>query len=191
MVHNVCWEEGDRGCRWLERRHQRTKAGATAETTAGSRAENSLRLGVTQSDLYRDLTCDELQFTSRSPAWTPQSRLSSSLSCHAGDLGSIPGPEDPMEKGKATHSCVPAWRIPWTQEPGGLQSTGSQRIRHDWATNTFTFFHLNWGNFISKGHSRFSNRKYKHVEDQSKNSTFSLKYSSFLLWDLKKNFSDF
>ena len=40
----------------------------------------------------------------------------------------------------ATHSSIPAWRIPWTEEPGGLQSMGSQRVRHDWATNTFTFF---------------------------------------------------
>ena len=38
---------------------------------------------------------------------------------------------DPPEKGKATHSSVLAWRIPWTEEPGGLQSMGLQRIRHD------------------------------------------------------------
>jgi len=36
----------------------------------------------------------------------------------------------------ATHSSILAWRIPWTGEPGGLQSLGSQRVRHDWATNT-------------------------------------------------------
>ena len=35
----------------------------------------------------------------------------------------------------ATHSSIPAWRIPWTEEPGGLQSTGSQRVGHDWATS--------------------------------------------------------
>ena len=46
--------------------------------------------------------------------------------------------EDPLEE-MATHSSVLAWRILWTEEPGGLQSMGSQRIRHDWATNTFTF----------------------------------------------------
>ena len=40
----------------------------------------------------------------------------------------------------ATHSNILAWTIPWTEEPGKLQSIGSQRIRHDWATNTFTFF---------------------------------------------------
>ena len=43
------------------------------------------------------------------------------------------GLEDP-ERRMATHSSILAWRIPWTGEPGGLQSTGSQRVRHDWAT---------------------------------------------------------
>ena len=41
------------------------------------------------------------------------------------------GQEDPLEKGMATHSSTLAWRILWTEEPGGLQSTGSQRVRHD------------------------------------------------------------
>ena len=41
------------------------------------------------------------------------------------------GQEDPLEKGMATHSIILAWRIPWTEEPGGLQSTGSQSIRHN------------------------------------------------------------
>ena len=44
--------------------------------------------------------------------------------------------EDPLQKEMAAHSSIPAWRIPWTEEPGGLQSMGSQRVRHDWATNT-------------------------------------------------------
>ena len=39
--------------------------------------------------------------------------------------------EEPLEKGMATHSSILAWRIPWTEEPGGLQSTGSQRVRQD------------------------------------------------------------
>ena len=43
------------------------------------------------------------------------------------------GWEDPLEKGKATHSSSLAWRIPWTEEPGGLQSIGLQRVRHDWS----------------------------------------------------------
>ena len=41
------------------------------------------------------------------------------------------GQEDPLEKEVATHSSILAWRIPWTEEPGGLQSTGSQRVEHD------------------------------------------------------------
>ena len=40
------------------------------------------------------------------------------------------GGEDPLEKEMATHSSILAWRIPWIEEPGGLQSTGSQRVRH-------------------------------------------------------------
>ena len=41
------------------------------------------------------------------------------------------GREDPLEKEMATQSSILAWRIPWTEEPGGLQSTGSQRVGHD------------------------------------------------------------
>ena len=47
-----------------------------------------------------------------------------------------PGWEDTVEKRMATHSSIPAWRIPWTEEPGVLQSTGSQTVGHDWATDT-------------------------------------------------------
>ena len=49
------------------------------------------------------------------------------------------GWKDPLEKGMATHSSILAWRIPWTEGPGGLQSMGLQRLGHDWVTNTFTF----------------------------------------------------
>ena len=41
------------------------------------------------------------------------------------------GQEDPLEKGMATHSSILAWRIPWTEEPSGPQSMGSQRVRHN------------------------------------------------------------
>ena len=41
------------------------------------------------------------------------------------------GQEDPLEKGMATQSSILAWRIPWTEKPGGLQFTGSQRVGHD------------------------------------------------------------
>ena len=49
------------------------------------------------------------------------------------------GWEDPLQKEMATHSSILAWRIPRTEGPGGLQSMGSQRLGHDWVTNTFTF----------------------------------------------------
>ena len=55
------------------------------------------------------------------------------LPANAGDVrdaSSIPGWEDPLEEGMATHSSILAWRIPWTEEPCGLQSMGSQRVRH-------------------------------------------------------------
>ena len=50
------------------------------------------------------------------------------------------GWEDPLEKGMATHSNIMAWRTPWTEEPGRLQSMGSQRVGHDFATNTALHF---------------------------------------------------
>ena len=46
---------------------------------------------------------------------------------NVGDTGSIPGLEDPLEKEKATHSSILAWKITWTEEPGRLQSMGSQK----------------------------------------------------------------
>ena len=50
--------------------------------------------------------------------------------------------EDPLEEGMATHSSILAWRIPWAEEPGGLQSMGSQRVRNDWVTDhTHTHTH--------------------------------------------------
>ena len=54
------------------------------------------------------------------------------------------GQEDPLEKEMATHSSTLAWKIPWMEEPGRLQSMESQRVGHDWATSLsfslFTFY---------------------------------------------------
>ena len=56
--------------------------------------------------------------------------------CNVGDwVGSLDR-EDPLEKEMVTHSSILAWEIPWTEEPGGLQATGSQRVGNDRATNT-------------------------------------------------------
>ena len=49
------------------------------------------------------------------------------------------GWEDLLEKRMVIHSSILAWRIPWTEGPCGLQAMGSQRVRHNWETNTFTF----------------------------------------------------
>ena len=64
------------------------------------------------------------------------------------------GWEDPLEKGMVIHSNILAWRIPWTEEPGGLQSMWLQRVGHNWATNTvssqflllhpFLLFEIKW-----------------------------------------------
>ena len=52
------------------------------------------------------------------------------------------GQEDPLEKEMAIHSSTIAWKIPWTEEPGRLQSMGSQRVRHDCTTSlSLSFFH--------------------------------------------------
>ena len=51
------------------------------------------------------------------------------------------GREDPLEKETATHSSILAWRIPWREEPGRLQSMGSQRVGHDWATSLHFTLH--------------------------------------------------
>ena len=59
------------------------------------------------------------------------------------------GWEDPLEKGKATHSSILAWRIPWTEERGRLQSSESQRVGHDWAT--FILTHIPRSAVVSGG----------------------------------------
>ena len=56
---------------------------------------------------------------------------------NVGDASSVPGSGRSPREGNATHSSILAWRIPWTEEPGGLYSTGSRRIRHDWAPKEY------------------------------------------------------
>ena len=60
-----------------------------------------------------------------------------------------PGWEDLLEKEMATHSSILAWKIPWTEEPVRLQSMGSQRIGHDWATLLQYFFFIRWPKYWS------------------------------------------
>ena len=57
--------------------------------------------------------------------------------CNVGDLGSIPGSGRSPGEGNDNPLSILAWRIPWTEEPGGLRSMGSQSVRHNLATNTY------------------------------------------------------
>ena len=69
------------------------------------------------------------------------------------NMGSIPGSGRCPGGGCAIHSSILAWRIPWTEKPGGLQSMGSQRAGHDWVTDTFKvwLYHaFNWKGDIRK-----------------------------------------
>ena len=59
------------------------------------------------------------------------------------------GWEDPLEAGMTTHSNILAWRIPWTEQPGGLQSTGSQTVRHNWSDFECTIFWISSKVFLS------------------------------------------
>ena len=68
--------------------------------------------------------------------WTELNKDSKESTCNAGDLGSVPGLGRSLEMVIATHSSILAWRIPWTEEPGGLKSMGSQRVGQDSVTNT-------------------------------------------------------
>ena len=56
--------------------------------------------------------------------------------CSAGDMGSIPGLERSAEEENGSPLQILAWRIPWTEEPGGLQSMGSRRVRYDITTKS-------------------------------------------------------
>ena len=69
--------------------------------------------------------------------------------CNAEDQGSIPGSGRSLEKEMATHSSIRAWRIPWIEELDRLQSTGSQRVGHNWATS------LNYSHSIKSSNSKY------------------------------------
>ena len=71
--------------------------------------------------------------------------------------------EDPLEKEKATHSGTLAWKIPWTEKPGKLQSIGSQRVGHDWVTSLH--FRLYW--ISRRDKEAFLNAQCKEVEENN------------------------
>ena len=71
-----------------------------------------------------------MQFPDLQPRLTLVAQVVKTLYANTGGLSSIPGSGRSLEKGMATHSSNLAWRIPWTEEPGGLLSIGSQRVGH-------------------------------------------------------------
>ena len=108
---------------------------------------------LVENDIYKikHCVCSHIAFTSGDDAFTdaintrttnlrsfPGGSEVKHLLANAGDTGEMQvgslGQEDPLEEGIATHSSTLAWEIPWTEEPGGLQSMGSQRVGHNWAT---------------------------------------------------------
>ena len=77
------------------------------------------------------------------------------------------GQEDPREEGKTTHSGILAWRVPWTEEPGGLWSMGSQRVKHDWSNLVHTDGKVERGKVSKKNMKRaqMNPPKYKASRD--------------------------
>ena len=78
--------------------------------------------------------------------------------CNAGDPGSIPGLGVLLEMGMATHSRILAWRIPWTEEPGRLQSIGSQRVRHNWTTEHAHVIEMNSMEYSTPCYSQWTGK---------------------------------
>ena len=77
------------------------------------------------------------------------------------------GWEDPLEKEMATHSSTLAWRIPWREEPGRLQSMGSQRVGHNWATFKKNFYYLFYTlGFLNGSMSKESTCNAEDTEDR-------------------------
>ena len=85
-----------------------------------------------------------------------------------GDMVQSLGQEDPLEKGTATHSSILAWRIPWTEKAGGLQSMGSHRVGHNWSD-------LAW-----KQHELFEGKNFFYKPDSCKLDLDSNKYNENL-----------
>ena len=103
-----------------------------------TRKHFSLGLRASQTTLRIQWNMDPLLRTMTSPVTQTVKNLPAMGETQVQSLGQ----EDPLQRATATHSTNLAWRIPWIEEPGKLQPLGSQRVRHDWVTNSFTFIFL-------------------------------------------------
>ena len=82
------------------------------------------------------------------------------------------GGEDPQEEGMATHSSLLAWRIPWTEEPGGLQSIGSQRVGHGWSDLAHTHaqpYTISFSPCLAPSSSLYHQRAENQVKNRPRN----------------------
>ena len=99
----------------------------------------ALSIAVHAWDLLKEVT---IIFITSAIVGFPCSSVSKESACSAGSQAQSLGWEDPLEKEMATHSSILVWKISWTEDHGGLQSMGSQRVRHNSATNTYLFPYL-------------------------------------------------
>ena len=121
------------------------------------------------SRVFSSTTIWKHQFFGAQPSFTlsfPDGSDGKEYACNVGDQVRSLGREDPLEKGMAIHSSILAWRIPWTEEPGGLKSIGLQRVEHGWAfmkANTFTFSLL-YGPTLTSIHDCWKNCGFDYTD---------------------------
>ena len=114
--------------RWEERRpvrsSERDKLTNSAATPQNPSLTQALPASPAVSHHFGLNSTDDLP----SVSCLPGGSNGKESACNAGDPGSVPSQEDPLEEGMATPSSILAWEIPWTEDPGGLQSMGSQEL---------------------------------------------------------------
>ena len=91
--------------------------------------------------------------------------------------------KDPLAEGMATHSSILAWRIPWTEEPGGIQSIGSQRVKHEWSDLACMFRQQVCFKGIGKQTGKPSSKMWSEKSRQEVH--FSKKYNSNSIYKIK------
>ena len=100
----------------------------------GGGGRNSLRPGSSVQVVLKQWEVKGLdKILTRSHQGFPSGSVGKESACDAGDLGSIPGSGRFPGEWNGNHFSILAWRISWTEKPGGLQPMGSQRVRHDWS----------------------------------------------------------